>query len=310
VSDILELAMTGAVLVPRYERETLVVTGAERERWLNGMLTCDVSRVAPGRGAHGLALSKVGKIQTDVDVVATPQALLLGVAAGTGRSLRDALDRMLVMEDAELVDGSAQWAWTAIHGVRAAELGAWFGRAVTGAVVAEIDWTSLGGAALVMPRSEVGRGPRLEHAWAKVATPEEWEVLRLECGWAEFGVDYGPSETPHDASLERRAVAWNKGCYLGQEVVCKQESLGKPRRRLVSLSIEGQVPPPRGSLVQSPGSDGPAGEITSSAPSREGDRAVAMARLKTTFATEGRELEVLGFPARVRSKTPRPGGSC
>jgi folate-binding Fe-S cluster repair protein YgfZ len=105
-------------------------------------------------------------------------------------------------------------------------------------------------------------------------------------------------------------VAWNKGCYLGQEVVCKQDARGKPRLRTVSLAIETHDPPPAGSPVRAPGLGETVGEITSSATSVTGARAVAMARLKSGFATEDRMLEVLGCEARVASGPPRPAGSC
>jgi folate-binding protein YgfZ len=312
VSDILEFIRTGVLLVARPERETLVVTGPERDRWLNGMLTCDVTRVAAGQGVHGLTLSKVGKIESDVDVVAGRDSLLVGVAPGTGRALYEAFSRMLVMEDAELVVGSAEWSWIMLHGARALELGTLLGQAVPQAAFGFIDWTGLGGVAGVVPRSALGASTALAHTvgWARVAAPIDWEVLRLESGYPEFGVDYGPAETPHDASLERRAVAWNKGCYLGQEVVCKQDARGKPRWRLVSLSIETSDPPPAGSPVRVPGLDEAVGEVTSSAPSVTESRAVAMARLKSSIATEHGMLEVLGCEAKVASGPPRPAGSC
>jgi len=301
VNDIVEFTRSGALLVARPERETLVVTGPERGRWLNGLVTCDVTQVAAGQGVHGLVLSKVGKIQTDVEVVTTGDSLLVSVASGTARALCEALGRMLVMEDAELVDGSADWSWMALHGGRALELAALLAEGVPGARFGSVDWTGLGGVALAVPRSALAETAALARrvAWARVAQPMDWEVLRLECGYAEFGVDYGSAETPHDASLERRAVAWNKGCYLGQEVVCKQEARGKPRWRLEPLSIETHDPPPRGSPVRAPGSGETVGEVTSSAPSVTESRVVAMARLKSSFGTESTTLDVLGCTAQV-----------
>jgi tRNA-modifying protein YgfZ len=312
VNDIVEFTRKGALLVARPERETLVVTGPERAGWLNGLVTCDVTQVAAGQGVHGLVLSKVGKIQSDLEVVAAGDRLLLSVASGTGRVLCQALDRMLVMEDAELADGSADWSWLGLHGGRALELAALLGEAIPSVCFGSVDWTGLGGAALVLPPSAFAGAAALARdlGWVRVARPLDWEVLRLECGYAEFGVDYGPAETPHDASLERRAVAWNKGCYLGQEVVCKQEARGQPRWRLERLSIEANEPPPRGSPVRAPGSGEPVGEVTSSAPSVTESRVVAMARLKTSFAREHGTLEVLGFRARVTGGPPGPAGSC
>src|SRR5450631_4450902 len=82
-------------------RGTLSVTGAEAKSWLNGLVTCDVLKVDAGQGAFGLALSKQGKIQSEVEVVVAEQGLLVGVSPGVSQALLVALDKFLVIEDAE-----------------------------------------------------------------------------------------------------------------------------------------------------------------------------------------------------------------
>src|SRR5579863_5098204 len=89
-----------AVLQPT--RGTVYVTGAEAQSWLNGLVTCDVSKVTAGQGAFGLVLNKQGKIQSEAIVVAAEQGLLVGVSPGVSAALLAVLDKFLVMEDAEL----------------------------------------------------------------------------------------------------------------------------------------------------------------------------------------------------------------
>src|SRR4051794_8750371 len=88
-------------------RGTLSVTGSEAKTWLNGLVTCDVLQVSEGRGAFGLVLNKQGKIQSEAEVVATPEGLLVGVSPGVASKLALNLDKFLVMEDCELADASA-----------------------------------------------------------------------------------------------------------------------------------------------------------------------------------------------------------
>src|SRR6187399_2386263 len=103
-------------------RGTLSVTGSEAKTWLNGLVTCDVLKVEPGRGAFGLSLNKQGKIQSEVEIVATDEGLLVGVSPGAAERLVASLDRFLVMEDAELQDVSANYLWADFHGLGAIAL--------------------------------------------------------------------------------------------------------------------------------------------------------------------------------------------
>ena len=72
------------------------------------------------------------------------------------------------------------------------------------------------------------------------------------------------SNYPQEAGLERRAVSFDKGCYLGQEVVCMLEMRGRVKRKLVSLEIASGDAPPKGASV-SDASGNVVGEISSSA---------------------------------------------
>src|SRR3954465_9320615 len=97
-----DAARSGALLVREGAREVLVVTGPDRASWLNGVVTCDVTKVSPGEAAFGLLLSKLGKLQTDFYALASENELLLACASGTSATALGELERMLVMEDAEL----------------------------------------------------------------------------------------------------------------------------------------------------------------------------------------------------------------
>jgi hypothetical protein len=183
-----------------------------------------------------------------------------------------------------------------MHGVRAVEVAAERAARV-GLAWGAIDFTGLGGAALVVPRDRLEAVTRELGGGADVAvvSADEWERLRIERGVPRFGVDFDSKDNPHEAALDQRAVSWTKGCYLGQEVVCMQDMRGKVKRRLVALSLGGG-PPPVGASVSSDGRD--VGEVTSSAASS--DQAFVIARVRTPFDEPGRTLAIDGRPATVR----------
>ncbi|HEU4536314.1 MAG TPA: glycine cleavage T C-terminal barrel domain-containing protein [Polyangiaceae bacterium] len=279
---------------------SLVIAGADRVSWLNGLSTCEVAPLqAPHRGAYGLATSKVGRILSDLIIVSGPDRLYVAVPRDREAPLAEAFERYLVMEDAELSPAGDRLAWLLLHGPGAADLAADLaGRA--GAVAwAPVDLTGRGGAALAFEAGALGGA--LEALRAAGVTPGDeaaWEALRHAWGVPRFGVDFDEKSYPQEAGLEKRAVSFQKGCYLGQEVVCRLEMRGHVHRKLVSLALEAAEPPERGAPVHAAGGEA-VGAVTSAARGEGGGPARALAMIKYAHAEKGEGLSVGGVPAQV-----------
>lgn len=299
MSDLVALARSTAVAVPGADRDTLIVTGPDRLSWLEGLVTCELKNLAPGAGTWGLVLNRQGKIQSVVWVVAGADRLWLSFAPGTGAAMEAELGRMLIMEDAEIERPEAPHVWFSLHGPEAADRAAsWAARA--GGASAPIDFTGLGGAALVVPRAQEDR---VQTAGAGLWLDlERWTLLRLERGLPEFGVDFDASDRPHEAALDRRAVSWSKGCYLGQEVVCMQDMRGKVKRSVRALQID--APPSAGLAggnIVSAATGKDAGAVTSVAYSARAASWLVMAKLQLDAIDGGLRYEGAAgsHPARV-----------
>jgi folate-binding protein YgfZ len=292
MSKLGELARQSVVVVARNHWDTLRVTGADRRTWLEGLVTCELKALNPGQGTWGLALNRLGKIQSVLWVVATADSLWLAIAPGTLATLEPEFAKMLIMEDAELERPAEVYSWFALHGPRAAERAAELAQLVSGHA-APIDWTGLGGAALVVPEA---RAAELLAACHEQLLPEaEWTRLRLERGLPEFGVDFDTQERPHEVGLERRAVSWTKGCYLGQEVVCMQDMRGKVKRSLRVLRVAAPADAELGegaAIVDVTG--GELGPVTSRAFSERAQAWLVMASVK---------LDALANELRLRDAT-------
>jgi folate-binding protein YgfZ len=302
IPAILSTAREAAVVVSEPERHVVRVRGPDAKSWLNGVITCDVRAVTPSRGTHGLLLSKQGKIQAELDVIESADGLLLGVRAREPQ-IAEWLDRFLIMEDAEL-SPEPELAWLRLHGAAAVSAASRVrGASGSGA----IDWLGVGGAALVVPKSEVTRA--LQETGAQVIDEggPEWALLRIAFGFPSFGLDYGADSNPHEVSLERRAVSWDKGCYLGQEVVCMQDMRGKVKRRLVALRVEGGQPLATSLEVKSPAQVEAVGSLATSA--SEGDVTLAFARLSAPFFEGNQPLSADGRPARIVTPTAFEDGT-
>ena len=302
-----DAARAGALVVERPKRGTLSITGPDRCAWLNEVITAEVASLSVGSGRWGLALNKQGKLQSDLTLVSGADTVYLSVAPERHAELATHLDRMLIMEDAELRDCSQDFEWLEVHGPQASSLGEKVNRERLG-VAGEIDWTGLGGAAIVAPRTTgdaIIRG--LVADGALRATPADWLQLRIERIVPEWPADIGENENPHEARLDQRAVSWTKGCYLGQEVVCMQDMRGKVRRRMELIEVEGAGAIPPGTPVRAAVSgsgpqddDEEAGRVTSACFSDLAGSTVALAMLKTKFRDS--ELRVGERSAHIRTE--------
>lgn len=297
--------------LPEPELTALAVTGKDRITWLNGLLTCDLLKSAKGSAGegearYGLVVVRSGRMLVDVVVVLANDTALLVVPAALRGALRQHLDHYLVMEDAEIGPDAAFDVWS-LHGPRSGDV---LRAAVeAGAVGAGLDRTELGGAVVVFPSERAEPiGAAIARAVAAaggvVGDAGGWEALRLERGLPRFGVDFDDKMYPQEAALEKAAVSFDKGCYLGQEVVCMLEMRGHVKRKLASVVVddEGQGAPgglpERGAPVTDE-AGATVGEVTSFAASPTLGKPVGLAILKRAHAEPGSRVLVGGRSAKV-----------
>ncbi len=290
-----------------HELGCLTVHGPEAKSWLNGVVTCDTQGLDAERGVLGLLLNKQGKVQSDLALLEGGGTIFVSTAPGQSAKVHADLERMLVMEDAELADRSAELAFVFVHGPGALDV---VRRCSVKLAMGALDQTADGGAALVVRRSDLEAAAReLTDAGAALGDARAWLELRLEGGWPEFGTDYTGSDNAHEASLDRRCISWTKGCYLGQEVVCMQDMRGKVKRRIARLALEGQAAPELGSPVLAAGGSEPIGRVTSVAFCARPGKVLALAMLAAPHFEPGTSITVGGISGRVLAGAELKGAS-
>ena len=285
-------------------RGFLRVTGADRVRFLNGMLTADVAKLAPGDACPALQLDRKGHVLAELWVLADPDALLLDVAPGLEAELAAVLEKHVIADDVALASLSDSVAELALEGPGARDAAlaiggaapepGHFARAEFAGV--PIVWLAEGsvtanGLRALAPLAQVEALakalalPPLDDAAA--------EALRIDASQPLFGRDVGTRNFPQEARLER-AVSFTKGCYIGQEIVARIQSRGAVNRLLVKLETE--APVEAGAEVAL---DGLAiGQVTSSVPLPSG-RGLALAYLKVEHARAGQRVVVGGVGGAV-----------
>ena len=297
-ADAARAARETVLVVPASDRSAILVTGRERTTWLNGLVTCELAKRERGQGAYGLLVEKKGRIQTDLFIVpsADDETLALAVPTTLRDGLLTTLDHYLIMEDAALA--LSDLAFVCAHGPKAAALSALAPFAGT------VDMLGHGGVVLGVPASEkAALDARIATEVARlggvVADDATWDAVRIEHGLPRFGAEVDATLYPQEAGLEKLAVSFSKGCYLGQEVVYMLQERGHVKRKLVPLDLEDGDPPAAGAAVTTPAGEA-VGEIKSSAIGPSSGKPVAIAMVKWAHAKPDTELRVAERIARVR----------
>lgn len=295
--------MTATLVHPRADLAVFAVTGNDRLSWLNGLVTCELAKLKPGSGAFGLAVGKTGKISADIWFVAASDRVLVILGRDRLEAVRDHFDKHLVMEDAEM-SAPLDRGVIFTHGPASAELVA--AARSQGAEAAMIDWTGRRDAAVIVATEGAGDATRdaLVAKGGALIDDEAWEATRVAWGVPRRGADYDEQSLPQEASLEKVAVSFEKGCYLGQETVFMLEKRGHAKKRLVRLDISGEGDLAPGAPVLL--ADGSAvGELTSVARTPEGGT-VALGHVKYKLAVAGQEVTAGGRAARVIGLAAQP----
>ena len=262
----------GAAFVDLSFWRKVVVAGPDGRAWLNDLVSADVSELEPGRARRSLLLSPTGRVRAEFTIVAREGGFVL-VQDPMQPTAIDALLAPYTLSSAVAVeDRTADLALFAFPG---------------GQDPAHIDIDiDIDGVTASTPSCQGGGcdllGPAEWHddvavaltRRLKLAGNEELEAWRILAGIPRLGVDAEQDDLPQEAALTEW-VAFDKGCYLGQEAVAKVQNLGHPRRLLLHLEALGEVAP--GDIVQVEGRH--AGEVTSVAEAGNG-RNVLFARIR------------------------------
>ncbi len=309
----------GLGLADRSWRETLVVMGSDAVPWLQGLVTSDLVELAEeGSGQLTTAVNHVGRLIAEARVLHMPEMLVLDLEPGV---LHDEflshLRRHIITEDVKLVDRSEQTARIGLFGERAAEV---LDRVCeTERRVSSLDeydgtWGAMGAEDVVIQRVPLTGAPGFDVSCASQAAHRVWntllsageqmvpvgfdtlETLRIEAGVPRFGKELTDERIPLEAGLDH-AISFNKGCYLGQEIIARLDTRGTPARLLRTIVLDGGAAPRDGAEVERDGKV--VGEIVSSVWSPLLEKPIALAYVKRNHNDIGTEVEVETRPARV-----------
>jgi folate-binding protein YgfZ len=290
----------GAGVIDRSMLGKVTVTGRDRQAFLQGMLSNDVKGLAPGQGTAAAFLDAHGKVMALVRVYALDDRLLLELPPSLTEKTLQTLDHYLISEKAYFEAADEAFAIIAVQGPEARRvLSQLAGRDVDLALYHHVEVGIAGAPVRIIHRREGGvpgfhcwtialHGPALWRALLEAGgSPvgmEALDALRVEAGVAWYGQDVDDTVILPETRLEE-LVSYNKGCYMGQEVVARVKYRGHVNRALSGLVLDGDRVPARGAKVVADGKD--VGRVTSAVRSPALGRPIALGYVRREHFAPG-----------------------
>jgi folate-binding protein YgfZ len=282
-------------------RAKVSLTGEDRVRWLNGMVTNNIRDLAASHGVYAFLLNPQGHILGDLYAYNRGDSITVDTDRSQAEKILATFDHYIIMDDVEVKNLSDDVTALGISGPRGREVltaagfdlpemqtlqiqsGLWRGIDCSLACGERTNWEIWAPAGRVRELWDA-----LLAAGATAVGSEALELQRIESGIPAFAVDIRERDLPQETE-QVRALNFNKGCYVGQEIVERIRSRGAVHRKFTGFVLDGTVTP--GSKVSANGKE--VGEITSVAASSGVDgKTIALGYIRREIGAPGREVMI------------------
>lgn len=297
--------ITGAALADFPNLSILQAYGPDTSSFLQGMVTNDVAKLQPGEGCLAALLNPIGKVISDLIALKLHEERFWIIIRQDRREKVDqSLKRFIVSDDVE-TGALEDWSALGVLGPQSRErLGAVFPR-LPEKSLASLEFQIDGDAVRVLRHLRLGIDGY--HLWVPAARHDHWsglikakcglesvpdrvlEVIRIEAGVPEYGIDFDESNIPLESNLDD-LLDFQKGCYTGQEIVSRVTYLGNVSRKLVGLLANDVRIPEKGEEIRL--GDQAIGRITSAAWSPALKQPIALGYVQRKFLEYGKEVEL------------------
>jgi folate-binding protein YgfZ len=267
-------------------RTKLRVTGNDRLRFLNGQVTNDVRKAGEAVAVEACVLNAKGKMNAHIFVSAAPNCFWLDADRELREALPVRLERYVIADDVQIENVTDRL--SVFHVLSRAAPNLSDCRIVSLRRFAEPGWDIWADAAA---HEDVSR--QLSSTFDHL-DPATAEIMRIEEGIPRWGRELTEEIIPIEANLEERTVDYEKGCYIGQEVISRIKMSGQTNKRLCGLiSLDG-VPLQAGMrLASAPEKGKEVGWITSATRSEKIGKEIALGYVKRGFNSPSGKLDAL-----------------
>jgi len=261
------------------KRAKLRITGADRLRFLNGQITNDPCKASETSAIEACVLTAKGKTDAHIYISAFGESFLLDAAPDLRETLKSRLGRYVIADDVEIEDVTDQFC--IFHALSPEAPAIENARIISVRRFAEPGWDVWIDGAL---------SQQISSRW-ELCDSDAAEVMRIEQGIPRWGRELTNEIIPVEANLEQRVIDYEKGCYIGQEVISRIKMSSQTNKRLRGLISLDNVPlQPDMKLAAPLAPDKEVGWVTSAANSKLVGKQIALAYIKRGFNDADTEL--------------------
>jgi folate-binding protein YgfZ len=271
-------------------RAKLRVTGSDRLRFINGQITNDLRKLSETDVIEACVLNAKGKLNAHIFITALGDAFLIDADQELREALRARLERYVIADDVQIEDVTDEFSLLHVFAEDRPKLEC--GRIASARRFATTGLDIWGDSARHDPvRQELAS----EYLFIDSAAAD---VMRIEQGLPRWGYELTDEIIPIEANLEQRTIDYQKGCYIGQEVISRIRMSGQTNKRLCGLISLNNMPLQPGTKLVVPSESGKeVGWITSATHSPRLGKQIAIGFVKRGFNNPGTTLEALSLDA-------------
>jgi folate-binding protein YgfZ len=308
-------------------RAKISLTGGDRVRWLNGMVTNNIRDLAQGHGLYAFLLNPQGRILGDMVAYNCGDSLLLDTDRSQVEKILATFDHYIIMDDVEVNDLGQKLTVVGVSGPKSREVLKAAGFAVPELLPLQVQGVSWQGAQCSLVRGEQAQQDAYEIWLAPEKVNQLWEALlaagatpvgaealemdRIVSGIPLYAVDIRERDLPQETE-QNRALNFSKGCYVGQEIVERIRSRGNVHRKFTGFVSQDGAPLTPGAkvMVGDVAGEKEVGEITSATTlPHQATQSIALGYIRREHAIPHKEVTIAGAKARVVALPFSDGGS-
>ncbi len=207
-------------------------SGPDAKTFLQGQFSCDMEKISPEHGGMGAYCNLKGRVIALFNIMQVDHDYYLIMPKDIIPTLLEKLQKFAAFSKAELVDVSDEWF-----------------------VYCYIDSPPVVGVALHATRMPIGHGLIVistdqSQEFQNEATLLDWQKYLIANKIPTIALEQSEKFLPHYINLiDLKAVSFDKGCFVGQEVIARMHYRGKLKKQLESHVIEGEIPNDIGEVV-------------------------------------------------------------
>ena len=311
----------GAGIMDMTHRGKIRISGKDRIKFLQNILSQDINKLTPGTGGHATLLNTKGHMLAYMRIYSDEDSFLIDTEPGEADKIIQILNRYLFREDVKIDDVTLKYGLVTVQGPHSRENIC----RISGTDIKEMEECNHLNLTInsinckVVKTTHTGEEgydiyapwDNIHSIWETIIIPspsaqitpvghEAYNSLRIEAGIPLYSVDMDEDTIPIEANLDH-AISYTKGCYVGQETIARIKFKGHVNRTLTGFTIEGDIIPGKGDRIYTvtENTEHNIGIITSACFSPTLNKSIAIGYLRLGYTEPGTEVHIDSKPHRI-----------